>query len=142
MSASDQINHTLELLAERVDDPTPLVYARFYARSPEGEALLHDKPPFIQGKMLNELIQAVVEAAEDRRYLPVVIETEVNSHNVWGVTRQMYDALFDAFIETIAEVLGEDFEEQAHQAWRGAFNRLLQLIGPYAKTQGNPITSA
>jgi hemoglobin-like flavoprotein len=133
MSASHQIHRTLELLAERIDDLTPLVYARFYARSPAGEALLHDKPPFIQGRMLNDLIQAVVEAAEDRPYLPVVIETEVNSHNIWGVTQQMYNALFDAFIETITEVLGNEFDAEAQQAWRDAFDKLLELIGPHAK---------
>lgn len=133
MSAADPIHHTLELLAERVDDLTPHVYVRFYARSPEGRALLHDKPPFVQGKMLNELIQAVVEAADGRHYLATLIETEVNNHNVWGVTRQMYDALFDAFIETVAELLGDEFDATAQRAWRDAFNALLQLIDPHAR---------
>jgi len=133
MAAPDIIHHTLELLANKVDDLTPYVYERFYARSPAGRSLLQDKPHFVHGKMLNELIQAVVDVADGRTYLATLIETEVNNHNVWGVMAPMYEDLFVAFIDTVGDLLGDEFDAAAQQAWRTAFDALLVLIQPHAK---------
>ncbi len=131
MSAAEQVHHTLELLAYEVDDLVPHVYQRFFARSPDARRLMQDKPEFVQGRMLNDFMQAVIDVSEGRGFMPTLMETEVNNHNTWGVTPDMYQALFDAFIDTARDLLGDAFTPDMAAAWSTTFAGLGTLISPH-----------
>ena len=133
MSAAAHIHHTLELLAYQVDDLVPVVYQQFFTRSPEAQRLMHDKPEFVQGRMLNDFMQAVIDVSEGRGFMPTLMETEVNNHNVWGVTPDMYVSLFDAFMDVAKQLLGDAFTPDMAAAWRDTFAKLGALISPHVK---------
>lgn len=131
MDDLEQINRTLELLAARDLDMTPAVYARFFARCPAAEALFASaEAKTVQGKMLNELVQTVLDRLEGKAYSDTLVATMVSDHNSWGATLPMYDALFAAFIEALADALGEQADAAMLIAWERQLSSLRCIIMP------------
>lgn len=122
------MEESLERVSELCEDLTPLVYDRFFERHPDVQ------PYFMtgqraRGRMLHEVMTWLIEAAEDRDYLPINVEVMVKDHVAFGrIPLSAYRGLLDAFIATMATLLGEAWTPAYEAAWRGAADRLLTLV--------------
>lgn len=112
----DPVAESLALLAERVGDPKPLVYARLFARHPETEALfVMDKGGHVRGQMLSMVFEALLDGGER---LAGLIGIERMNHLGYGVPEDAFDAFYALLMETVREALGTDWTEAMEQGWR------------------------
>ncbi|MBP8030121.1 MAG: globin [Pseudomonadales bacterium] len=129
MNDLQRVNHSLEQLANIGVDITPAVYARFFAACPPAESLFGTaEARAVQGKMVNELVQTILDRLGEKPYSPVVVETMVSDHDSWGATLPMYDAFLAAFVDTLEETLGEEASPATMTVWRRELASLREQI--------------
>ena len=139
MSDMEYILRSLERLAEGDIDVVPEVYAQFFAACPEAKPLFATREAqAVQGKMVNELIQTVVDRLEGKPYSAVMVQTMVSDHDGWGVRIAMYDAFLDAFVAAVRDAL--QWTEAAPEviAWRRQLAALRQDIAAQLATSTAP----
>lgn len=121
MSADAQaIDRSLEIAAERCEDLTPPVYARFFAQRPDARAYfqLDEIDPRARGRMLAELLVMLADSARGEGYVRPTLATIVADHVSYGVRgAALYAALLAALREVLAELLGGDWTDETATAW-------------------------
>lgn len=131
----DDLHHimaTLEQLAACGVDIVPAVYARFFAACPPAAALFGSaEARAVQGKMVNELVQTVIDRLEGKPYSAQVVETMVSDHDSWGVTLPMYDAFLAAFADALQDALGEEAHPAVLAVWRRELAALREQVRIY-----------
>ena len=124
------IERSLELLAERCEDPTPLVYDRLFAANPDMTVLFwRDTDGAIKGEMLSRVFSAILDFVGDRRYADHMIGTEMITHEGYDVPREVFATFFAVVAETAEDVLGPEWTPQFAAAWR----ELLTEIDGFAR---------
>ena len=122
---SNPIQHSFELATARCADITPLVYDRLFRTHPETESMFaRDASGHIKGSMLAFAIDAILDFAGERSGTFRMIACEVQSHEAYGTSRELFSAFFDVIRETLRELLGTDWSAEFDEAWR----RLLDEI--------------
>ncbi len=129
MNDLDYITATLEQLADSDTDITPAIYERFFAASPAAAALFSStEAQAVQGKMVNELVQTVIDRLEQKPYSETVVETMVDDHDSWGATLPMYDAFLAAFLAALQDALGDRADPAALTVWRRELAALREVV--------------
>ena len=120
------IEASLELVAERLGDPAPLVYARLFDGEPELEALfVRDKLGTVRGNMLTTALECLVDFAGRGAYATHFVGAERVNHGGLGVPDAAFDRFYAAVIDTFREALGPEWTAQTDAAWRRAAAGLL-----------------
>jgi hemoglobin-like flavoprotein len=133
-SSANPIHRSFELAAERCEDLTPLVYIRLFREHPEAETMFRSEGAgLVQGAMLAQTLDAIMDFAGDRSGRFRMIECEVQSHDAYGTPRKLFDAFFGVIAGTIRELLGSDWSPEIDAAWR---KLLAELDGVVADTDG------
>ncbi len=123
------IERSLEMVAERVGDPAPLVYARLFAEHPELEALfVRDKVGMVRGNMLQVALECLLDFAGPRAYATHFVASERVNHEGLGVPREMFDRFYATVIATFGAALGPDWTDETQEAWRRAADGLVAVI--------------
>lgn len=126
---AEQIESILELLAERCEDPTPLVYARLFERWPEMRAYFwRDTNDAVKGEMLARTFAAILDFVGERRYAGYMIGTEMVTHEGYDVPREVFTTFFEVIGDTAQAELGDDWSPDFAAAWR----EMLEEIDRYA----------
>ena len=113
------ITESLDLVAARCADPTPLVYARLFAQNPEMEALfIRDIDGSVRGQMLYQVIEAVLDFAGPRAFGANLMKAEIANHENLGVPREVFATFFRVTMETFREIAGPDWTPGMAAAWR------------------------
>jgi hemoglobin-like flavoprotein len=124
------IEQSLELLAERCGDPTPLVYDRLFAANPDMAVLFwRDTDGTIKGEMLSRVFSAILDFIGDRRYADHMIGTEMITHEGYDVPREVFATFFAVVAATAEEVLGAEWTPEFAAAW----GELLAEIDSFAR---------
>lgn len=112
------IEASLETLAERVADPTPLVYDRLFAAQPEYRAhFWRDTTGAVKGEMLSRVFEAILDFIGPRRYADHMIRCELVTHEGYDVDRAVFATFFGHVAETVKDVLGADWTAEMADAW-------------------------
>jgi hemoglobin-like flavoprotein len=131
---ANPIQHSFELAAERCGDLTPLVYDRLFREHPETQAMFRsDGSELVRGSMLAQTIEAMLDFAGERSGRFRMIECEVQSHDGYGTSRELFGKFFGVIAATMREVLGNDWSPEIDAAWRkllGEIDRLVALSEP------------
>ena len=123
------IQRSFELAAERCEDLTPLVYRRLFRAHPETEPMFaRDTGGHIKGSMLAFAIDAILDLAGSRRGTFRMIACEVESHDAYGTSRELFFAFFGVIVETLRELLGTDWSTEYDEAWRTLVNEIEAVI--------------
>jgi hypothetical protein len=65
------VTHTLELVSERIGDPTPLVYQRLFAENPNLEPLfVRDTAWLVRGQMVQVALESLLDLIGGNHYAP------------------------------------------------------------------------
>jgi hemoglobin-like flavoprotein len=116
---SNPIQRSLELAAERCADLAPLVYQRLFRAYPETEPMFaRDFSGHIKGSMLAFAIDAILDLAGDRNGTFRMIACEMQSHDAYGTSPDLFLAFFGVIVETLREQLGMDWSAEFDGAWR------------------------
>jgi hemoglobin-like flavoprotein len=129
MTPTNQIHRSFELAAERCEDLTPLVYHRLFREHPEAEAMFRSEGGgLVQGAMLAQTIDAIMDFAGDRSGRFRMIECEVQSHDAYGTPRKLFGAFFGVIADTMRELLGTDWSPEIDEAWRKLLAELDRVV--------------
>ncbi|MBV8683253.1 MAG: globin [Caulobacteraceae bacterium] len=128
---ADLIEASLEMLADRVADPTPLVYEKLFADYPTYRAhFWRDTNGAVKGEMLSRVFAAILDFIGERRYADHMIRCEIVTHEGYDVDREVFGTFFGHVAATVRDVLGEDWTEEMADAWRD----LLVELDAYLKS--------
>jgi hemoglobin-like flavoprotein len=109
---------SLETVAERHGDPTPEVYEKLFAQSPEMEPLfIMDTQGSARGNMLANVFEVLLDLAGPRTYGANMVRAEIVNHEGLGVPPAVFAAFFATVRDTIRELLGADWTPQVDEAW-------------------------
>lgn len=129
MAPTNLIQHSFELVAERCDDLTPLVYRRLFRAHPEAEAMFRSEgSDLVKGSMLALAIDAILDFSGERSGHFRLIECEVISHDAYGTPRKLFREFFGVIADTMREVLGSDWSPEMDEAWRQLLVEIDRLI--------------
>src|SRR6516225_9457432 len=119
MNASNPIQRSFELAADRCADLTPLVYERLFREHPEAQKMFRTEgSDLVKGSMLAMAIEAILDFSGERAGHFRMIACEVLSHDAYGTPRELFFAFFGIIAETLRDLLGEDWSPQMDTAWR------------------------
>jgi hemoglobin-like flavoprotein len=123
------IQHSFELAAERCEDLTPAVYRLLFRDHPEAEAMFRrESGDLVKDSMLALAIDAILDFAGDRSGNFRMIECEVQSHDAYGMPRQLFGEFFGVIADTMREILGSDWSPEIDQAWRTLLSEIDRLV--------------
>jgi hemoglobin-like flavoprotein len=120
------IEASLELVAARLGDPAPLVYARLFAEFPELERLfVRDSRGTVRGNMLQTTLECLLDHAGPRAYASHFVGSERVNHEGLGVPPEMFDRFYAVVIATFRDALGEEWSAETDAAWTRAADALV-----------------
>jgi hemoglobin-like flavoprotein len=126
---ANPILQSFELAAARCEDLTPLVYVRLFREHPEAEAMFRSEgAELVQGAMLAQTLDAIMDFAGDRSGRFRMIECEVQSHDAYGTPRKLFGAFFGVIADTTREILGTDWSPEIDAAWRKLLTELDRVV--------------
>ena len=130
---ADLIESSLEAVAERVGDPAPLVYRRLFEIAPELQALfVRDTDGSVRGEMLQRAFETILDLLGEGHYARGLIATEFVNHQNIGVPPTQFELFFVAMIDTLREVLGEQWTPETAEAWDAVRTRVASLVAGVA----------
>ena len=131
MSASNPIERSFEIAAERCEDITPLVYRRLHSEHPETLTMFRTEGSEpVKGSMLALTIEAILDFAGERTGHFRLIECEVSSHDAYGTPRDLFISFFGVIADTLHEIIGADWTPEIDAAWRKLFDEIEGIVKP------------
>jgi hemoglobin-like flavoprotein len=119
------ISETLERVAERVGDPSSLVFRRLFNESPELEALfIRDRDGSVRGQMFQVTIESLLDFLSDRSYGANLVQIERVNHEGLGVDPALFDRFYLTVMATFRNVLGADWTPDMETVWTRAVREL------------------
>jgi hemoglobin-like flavoprotein len=119
------LDHTLDLVAQRVGDPAPLVFARLFAEAPELQALFcNDSSGSVRAEMFLRAVECLQDAAGARQFSAGLVAAEWMTHQGYGVSAAQFQQFFDLVVAVFREVLDTEWTPETDAAWGRALRRL------------------
>lgn len=117
---------TLQLVVERVDDPTPQVFRRLFTDHPELEPLfVRDDAGLVRGQMFQVTIESLLDFVSDRTYGANLIQIERVNHQGLGVEPEVFDTFYLTVLATFKDILGDDWTVEMERAWTKVVSELV-----------------
>jgi hemoglobin-like flavoprotein len=124
------ITDTLDRVAERVGDPTSLIFERLFADIPELEALfIRDKGGLVRGQMFRVTMEGLLDFLGDRSYGANLIQIERVNHQGLGVEPEMFDRFYRTVMATFKDILIEDWTAEMETVWNRVIGELTGQSG-------------
>ncbi|MFN3239858.1 MAG: globin [Pseudomonadales bacterium] len=123
----DLVADSLEQTAELAGDISPAIYERYFARCPGSEALMSHIDELVRAKMMAEVYRLVMlpDFEEEAGYL----NFEMDNHALaYSVEPHMYGNLLYALMDTVAETMGDAWNDDYKTAWEDRLELLLKEI--------------
>jgi len=121
---TDALTASLELVADRVGDPTELVYDRLFAQQPDMEALfLGDHSRQARGQMLSMVLDTLTNMAAGETWAGNMIRAERINHDQIGVPFDVFATFFTVVHEAFRDAGGEAWTDAMEAAWTGVLAR-------------------
>ena len=121
------LDHTLDLVTQRVGDPAPLVLARLFAEAPELQALFcNDASGAVRAEMFLRAVECLQDAVGARQFSAGLVAAEHQTHQGYGVTTAQFQRFFVLVVEVFRDALGQDWTAEIDQAWARALHQVAQ----------------
>jgi len=127
LMSKDFVVESLELVAERSGDITPLIYKRYFERCPDSEVVISHLDEVTMGKMMDEVYRLLMvsDYVTESEYLNWEI---ANHESAYDVQPHMHNELFTAILEVVREALGLDWNTVIADAWETRCDNLQHEI--------------
>ena len=121
------LDHTLELVAQRIGDPAPLVFDRLFAEAPELQALFcNDASGAVRAEMFLRAVECLQDAVGTRQFSGGLVAAEHQTHQGYGVSTVQFQRFFALVVDVFRGVLGADWTAEIEAAWARALRHLDQ----------------
>lgn len=122
---------SLALVADRIGDPAPRVFARMFAAAPELQALfVNDASGTLRAEMFLRALECLLDAAGPRHYGAQLVAAEHANHLGYGVPDALFLQFFDWMIDTFREASGTDWKVPTAAAWARARQAVAAALTP------------
>jgi hemoglobin-like flavoprotein len=126
---NEAIVASLELAAARCEDLMPPVYERLFRERPETRNLFRTEgSALVKGSMLELAIDAILDFAGEREASHRLIFCEVQSHDAYGTSPELFNVFFTVIADTLRDLLGDDWTPQMDEAWRSLREELDRYV--------------
>ena len=123
------IETSLERVAERSVDLTPLVYERLFLRYPEMKPLFwRDTSNAVKGEMLAKVFEIILDFIGDNLFATNMIQCEVITHAGYDVPPEIFRIFFGIVAEVVAEQLGDEWTPELAAAWKNLLAELDYFV--------------
>lgn len=127
---------SLERVAERHGDPTPVVYASLFAQRPEFERLFAmDRTGAVRGNMLSIAFDALLDISGPNRWGLNLIMAERVNHEGVNVPSTEFLVFINVVRDTVRDLLGEEWTPPVAAAWAHV---LANIDAAYADSSVDP----
>ncbi len=123
---TDLVKSTFEQFLGAGDSGAIRFYERLFETAPHLRKLFHDDIE-LQARMFLQSLNVIVSSLSSTERAARVLKRLGDKHHGYGVETDHYSVLGTVLVETIREVLGDDFSDEASEAWTAAF-RLISSI--------------
>jgi len=132
------ILETLERVAGKCGDPTPLVYDRLFTQHPDVKAFfVLDTDDGVKGHMLQEALENLIDYSGEGQTAGHFIRAELVNHDNLGIPPDVFRTFFPVLRDTFKEVLGDEWTAEMETAWRGLLADLDGMIAEEAAGMAN-----
>lgn len=122
-----RVTASLERLADRVGDPTLLIYQSLFQRHPDYEDMfVLDTNGDVRGEMLSQAFDMLMRADVDDSMADVLVKATRFAHDGYNVSEDQFDSFFETIRDVTKRELGGDWNEADDAAWTAAITRLLR----------------
>jgi nitric oxide dioxygenase len=121
------VRTTFATLAAMPEVTGALFYERLFAVNPGFRPLFKNDMRIQGDKLITMLALVVSDLADPSQVLPAIRDLAVR-HVAYGVKLADYDALRDALLWTLEQVLGEDFTPAVREAWTICYDELASQM--------------
>ncbi|MFA7638849.1 MAG: globin [Parvibaculum sp.] len=136
-SEKQLVEKSIERVAEKIGDPTPLVYERLFAEQPEMETLfILDTDHSARGHMLTEALNCIFDLLGQRAYAPVLIQSELTNHSGFGVPPSVFATFFRVMRDTFSDAMGDEWNAEVDTAWKALLREVDGFIAEQAARYG------
>lgn len=122
------LRSSFSLAVARQPDLTHVFYDGLFARYPDARPLFVRTDMPAQEQMLAQALVAVLDHLEDVPWLQSTLSGLGTKHAGYGVTREMYDWVGDALIETLAKANGEQWTPAHTAEWQEAYGAIVAMM--------------
>jgi hemoglobin-like flavoprotein len=81
-----------------------------------------------QGMTLMTMLSSAVRGLSNPQGLVPVLRSLGRRHVAYGVQDKHYDVVGQAFLDTLAHGLGDDFNDETREAWTAAYGMMAALM--------------
>ena len=117
------VQSTFARLAVMPEVAGALFYERLFAANPSFRPLFKNDMRVQVGRLMTMLAMVVYNLHQPGQVLPAIRDLAVR-HVEYGVKFADYDALREALLWTLEQVLGEDLTPAAREAWTVCYDEL------------------
>jgi hemoglobin-like flavoprotein len=121
------IRETFALVAMRPEAAAQLFYDRLFDLDPTLRSLFHADLKE-QGRKLMQMLGAAIRLLEQPAALVPVLENLGRRHVDYGVQDGHYDTVGEALLWTLKSALGEEFTEEAEEAWSDLYTTIASIM--------------
>ncbi len=122
------LRQNLELVVGFAPRTIEFFYRVLFERHPEARQLFHRRSLEEQQHLLFEALARCVDHLDNWAELGRVLVPLGELHEEYGVTREMYDWVGDALIDTLAHVSGTVWDDELERSWREAYDIFMNVM--------------
>lgn len=129
--SAELVLHSLDRVAELVDDPSAPVYERLFAEYPEFKPLFRCEPNGLLARqnMVQVTVVALLEHLEGKPASVGMVNSERTNHAHIGVPNASFDRYYEVVRDTFREILGDEWTPATEHAWNEAIESLIRATG-------------
>lgn len=128
------VRHSFEQLARNAGDTGELFYKRLFILKPQLRHLFKNDIQEQSSKLM-EMLGLAVRGLDSPSTLAPALRELGERHKKYGVEKQDYAVVAEAFLWTIQEVMGPAFNSEIHDAWASVFGLIASAM------QGEAVTA-
>jgi hemoglobin-like flavoprotein len=122
------LEHSLQLVVERVGDPAPRVYDALFAAEPQlREMFVGDPLGSVRGEMFHRVVDTLLDVADAQPYASGMIAAEWSNHHMNGVSALQFQRFFDIVVQVFRDALCSDWSPPIDAAWRHTLRRVAEI---------------
>ena len=126
---AELIQHSLELLAQRMGDPAERIYERLFELLPQARPLfVSDTQGIVRHEMLARAFETVLDLVDGGRVASGLLLSEYVNHQQIGVPEGAFEVFFDALVQITRESLDGDWTPAHEAAWASVLQDIRAIV--------------
>lgn len=129
MTQGVNVIRSLELVAEKIGDPTEHVYATLFDRHPEMQDLFFfDEDGSVKGSMLQHVFEYIMDYLGENTIASNIIAASRLNHDGYGVIGSQFDEFFIALRDTLRVQLDGQWTLEMEAEWAKVLEEFAALV--------------